>query len=80
MTERYTGYKSTTGKVFDDEHSAWRDDLTAWLSEGGITSVAIANQIGGAIKFDTVVDLHQIITGLKKTMPAPPQELNNDKA
>lgn len=52
MVEAYKGYRSSNGKIHDDEHEAHLEELRTWLFGSGIHNEPMRNDIARAVSLD----------------------------
>ncbi len=74
MVQKITSFKASTGKSFETEYEAWKEELRAWLKAHGVDNDAIAAAIVKAVddgQPKTLDSLAGIVNGMKKCAPEP---------
>jgi hypothetical protein len=77
MVTQVSTYRSDSGKLHEDEHKAWVDDLDHWLANvANLTNHGIRVELIRAVQSGGE-RLREIMEGLERTAPpaasAPPQ-------
>jgi hypothetical protein len=75
MAQKVTQYRSDSGKSFDNEHDAWRDDVLSWFQTVGMNE-GVARQLLDSLDTDTGCEAFgTMLGGLHRTrnpLPEPP--------